>query len=84
MRRITGFGLVAVMTLVACVGTTGAGARGDGSTDAAERTKSAFGVAASGDTSYDVVEQARARLVLDSSAADHPQGSPTGIRAVPQ
>ena len=84
MRTIAALGLIGVMTLAACVGTTGAGARGDGSIEAAEHTKAAFGLAATVDESYDAVEQTRAHLVLGSSAPSRPQGSPSGARAVPQ
>lgn len=84
MRTIPALALIGAMTLAACVGTTEAGARGDGSIDAAEHTKGAFGQAAPVDASYDAVEQTRAHLVLESSATSRPQGTPTGARAVPQ
>lgn len=69
MGKTAVFALAALMSLAACVGITEAGARGDGSIDAVERTRSAFGAAA--DASYDTLEQHRTVLVLGGPADGH-------------
>lgn len=71
MGKTAGIALAALISLAACVGITEAGARGDGSIDAAERTRAAFGAAQAADASYDAVEEHRAVLVLGGSEGGH-------------
>lgn len=62
MAWIASIGLAAGVAMAACVGGIDPdAARGDGSIDAAERTRSAFGTVWATDRSYDAVEQTRAR-----------------------
>jgi hypothetical protein len=71
MGKTAVIALAALMSLAACVGITEAGARGDGSIDAVERTRATFGAALAADASYDALEQQRAVLVLGGSEDDH-------------